>query len=350
MLNKNQLIDILKLSSKTTLTIEDKAYFHNLINSFNKQYESLLFEQLQKHRLEFIFLKHLIETQNIFGVFKKQRIIELSERLAYLQTKYSEYKNEATIISNLLYSYNLGFVWLKGASIIDAIYKKNEIIYRDFGDFDILVSQNQLSKIDEALKEVGFIQGKVDNSLQIIKADRSEILFWHLNSHQEMKYIKKTAFYDISPRLLFNMDVNTTIFWGGKETVPIDTEFFLKKENINSKHQIKTFFTLTPTLELIQLCYHFFKDTQYTSKQVNKQSYNLIKFCDIREYYHKFQTNIDKNFFRDIIEQGQIKEEITFVLKMVSSFYSDSDIQDFLYLISDQNINDVYDWENLLLE
>lgn len=350
MTHKDNLLDILRLSSKMNLKEEEKTVFLDLIKEYDKEREDILFDELRIHKIEFIFLKHLIETNSIYGVFDKRRIIEISERLAFLQLKYKEYINEATKISQTLVSFNIKFAWLKGASIIDSIYKSEDIVYRNFGDFDILVSSNELSKANFAFESCGFVQGKVDPSMHIVKADRKEILQWLLNSHQEMKFIKKLSFFDVSPRLLINLDVNTTIFEGGRKKDPISIDYLLNNTVISNRCECNCFYSLISTIEFIQLSYHFYKDTQYDSKKNNKQNYNLIKFCDIREYYQCFNKLIDKNNFIDLIKKSNISKEIFSVLWMVSDFYNDVMLKQFaLQIIEMKSYYEDYNWEKILL-
>lgn len=350
MIYKDRILDILRLSSKMNLNEEEKSAFLDLIMEYDKEREDILFDELRIHKIEFLFLKHIIEANSIYGIFDKRRMIEISERLAFLQIKYKEYIDEATRISEALMSINVKFAWLKGASIIDLLYKSRDIVYRDFGDFDILVSNSELSKANIAFESCGFIQGKVDHNMHIVKADRREILQWLLNSHQEMKFIKKSSFFDISPRLLINLDANTTIFEGGKKIDPISTDYLLNNTTISTRYGCNCFYSLIPTIEFIQLCYHFYKDTQYESKKNNKQNYNLIKFCDIKEYYQCFNQLIDKNVFIGLIKKSNIKREIFSVLWMVSSFYNDEMLKQFaLQIIEKQNHYENYDWDKILL-
>ena len=62
-------------------------------------------------------------------------------------------------------------------------------------------------------------------------------------------------------------------------------------------------------------------------KKKRKESYCLMKFCDIREYILKYQHQLNWDNFINILNENNLSEEINYVLKLISSFYKDVDIE-----------------------
>ena len=52
-----------------------------------------------------------------------------------------------------------------------------------------------------------------------------------------------------------------------------------------------------------------------------------MKFCDIREYILKYQHQLNWDNFINILNENNLSEEINYVLKLISSFYKDVDIE-----------------------
>ena len=90
--------------------------------------------------------------------------------------------------------------------------------------------------------------------------------------------------------------MNTTIFEGGKISPKIDTKTLLSN-TVSKKINDFSYRKLSLEYNLIQLCYHFYKDTVYEIKKKRKESYCLMKFCDIREYILKYQHQLNWDNF-----------------------------------------------------
>lgn len=110
-------------------------------------------------------------------------------------------------------------------------------------------------------------------------------------------------------------------------------------------------YCLDYTYGLLQLCYHFYKDTLYDEKKKTHDDFCLLKFCDIREYVLQYKNSINWGEFVEIINDAKIRNEIYYPLWLVSSFYGDLGIED---ILSRLKVNKNYytnsiDWERMLL-
>ncbi len=98
-------------------------------------------------------------------------------------------------------------------------YKKDDIVYRDFNDIDILVNKKDTGSVNQILCDLGFQQGRIDKENKIVKASRQQIIYMSMSSHQEYKYVRQSKYSVISPYNFIQIDVNTSIFEGGKKPI-----------------------------------------------------------------------------------------------------------------------------------
>ena len=341
---QQDILTILRMISQVKMTKKERQVFVELMhNKLILNNEHILLAEINYHRLQYLFFKHLKDCHCLFDTISKKSIIALSEQFAFLQIKHREYLESIKPIIDKLDFLNIPYALIKGIYLLDSIYKNDNEYYRTYGDVDLLVAKQNVKQIGEILESNGYIQGEIDENYNIVKSSRKNIIYWSLTSHQEHKYIKGSACFGFSPRLVLCVDLNTTIFDGGLYEMPISTEDILGFNVQKSENEVMKYNTLNPTMGLLQLCYHFYKDTKYESKKKSKEDFSLIKFCDIREYINRNFTNIQWNEFFDLIKSAGIQKEILFVLNMVFEFYKDKNIKDILIKYQqekpDSNIN-----------
>lgn len=341
-------IAILKAISKIKIDDNDRDILYSWLNNY--QDDLNIISDIYKNKLQFLLLKHLIEMKCCLGM-NKSLGLQLSAQFAFLQNKYSTYLSTANSISKLFNENNIPHCILKGISIINDLYTSNELIYRDFNDVDFLVSPSKTKLAKKLLENINVIQGTVTEDMQILPASRKEIIFWSLNSHQEHRYIAESPFSHFSPWLFQLIDINTTIFEGGKSVPQISTDYLLEHRiNKHIKNDI-LIFSLRPEYEFIQLCYHFYKDTKYDIKKANNENFCLQKFCDIREFILHFGKEIDWTEFVKIVNEFNIGDQIYYSLYIVSSFYGDLGIEEILKEIKTTHLFSIgfLDWKRMLL-
>lgn len=313
------MINFLKLVSKVTLSNEEKKVFSSYMEHHDVSYDT--FKILYKNKLHLLFLKHLVEQKQI-EVISNKLGYDISALLYFNNKLYEEYTEVLEYLTSEFERYDIKYCILKGFSLIEPLYRFNGCVYRKFSDIDILVNKTVVRKVNGILEQYGFVQGHINPSGEIVKATREEIIYWSLNSHQEHEYIKfsKNA---ITPFMKLNVDINTTIFDGGTHLSPITTSELLNHRKLTYTTSGKAFYTLDFTYELIQLCYHFYKDTLFEAKRIESNDYSLSKFCDIREYILKFYDQIDWNVFIHVLNTYGLSDSIGQVLYIISAFYED---------------------------
>lgn len=302
---------------------------------------------LSANKLQLLFFKHLKEIENL-DKLDKTICNKYGLKLFYLQFKYQEYLKLIKRIGCIFEEEGINYSILKGLSFIDDTYSKDGIIYRNFGDVDVLISPSDASKVNSILVELGLVQGSIHGN-RIEKAKREELIYWSLNSHQLHEYVMFSSYASISPKFAIYVDINTTIFEGGKVIPPISTNEILANTMIKSIQSL-TIKCLNHTFGLLQLCYHFYKDTVYVVKKQSHDNYCLLKFCDIREYIIKYREFIEWDTFINVVNKNGIANQIYHTLILVSSFYEDLKIEN---VLSSINVTEHYiaqpiDWYSLL--
>lgn len=346
------IIELLKITGKMKITEEEqtrlKAMLRDSAFASNKE---VILKTICKHKLQYLFLKHLIEIHCIYWKELRDISMTLSERLAFLQIKYGEYLEDCAIIAADLKKENIRYAILKGLSISHLLYVENGTLYRNFNDADFLIAKKNIIQVREILNKANYCQGYVDESYNIVRASRKDLLFWSLNSHQEHKFIKPSKFFTFSPRHILKIDINTTIFEGGMVPIQIPTEELLL--NIQS-HKISTgfeFYSLNPTYEFIQLCYHFYKDSfQYKEKTVRQDGLIAMKMCDIHEYFIYNYEKIDWDVFFRTIYEANVYDKIAWVIKIVSDFYREEEMHRILnHFCKNVGLPECPNWSIILL-
>ncbi|MBR2507934.1 MAG: nucleotidyltransferase family protein [Bacilli bacterium] len=336
------LIYFLKTIAKQTLTSDD-------INAFAQQDNDIkirFFELIERHKLEYLFYS-LIKNLEVESLFDQSIISEYFNKLNVHQSKYIEYLNSMKPIFENLEEKKIKYAVLKGFSFMDELYNTNIGLTRRFVDIDVLIDKSDLKEAKEILNNYNFVQGKiVDGS--IVRPERKDLIYWELNSHQLYEYVKLSEY---TSQYWIEVDINTTIFEGGKFVPPIETKILLTHSVIKKTELGISFYVLNKTFSLLQLCYHFYKDTVYETKKENHNDYCLIKFCDIREFILHFRKEIDWSEFVKIVNEFNIGDQIYYSLYLVSSFYGDLGIEEILKEIKTTPLFSIgfLDWERMLL-
>lgn len=326
------------------LNAEDEMIFSEYISDI----DSYMADSIENHKIQLLFIKHINDLACADCIDK--RIYEkFSNKLFYIQHKYEEHLEYLNRIVTSSEMQTVKHAVLKGFAITYDLYKNNGIIYRPFSDVDILVDRRDAQVVDKALKEIGFVQGKIKGG-KIILADRKDIIRNSLNMHQLHEYICLSKHSNLSSIYHVEFDINTSIFEGGMKRDPIDTSELLNHRMRRKVADDFEVYSLDYIYCLIQLCYHFYKDTVYDKKKKTHDDYCLLKFCDIREYVLQYKGKIDWKEFVRVVNEAQIGNQIFYPLWLVSSFYGDLEIEDILYQLKDKRyqITDI-DWEKILL-
>ena len=279
-------------------------------NLCTKENITRLFTLCCKHKIISNLYYHLI-THNLLSQIPTYYKMLLINTMSNKKELDFYFKREFKKLNKILLKNEISYVCIKGLSIANRYYKNSNIL-RDYNDIDFLVCKKDLAKIEELIEQENYKRGFYDFLTgDFIEASREEIIYYKLSSHQVYPYTKKMPSFSFSSSNVFKIDINFSIFFGGKIKDEIETEVFLEDIEYITDGSLK-FPILSPEKELIQLCYSFYKDTVIEKKQ-NGLKFVLSNLRDICYLIENKEINVQK--LLKILEGKNIKDNIWKVLE-----------------------------------
>jgi hypothetical protein len=173
---------------------------------------------------------------------------------------------------------------LKGSVLIPLIY--GDLGSRVMNDIDLFFNKDDECKIYEILTEDGYIQGMYSrDKKEIIPIEYKEKILWKIKMFNLPPFIKT-----ISSKYLDSLSLDFTHGFS----------YFSENNNYNdvlSKGEVVgKYYTLDKFDFFIHLCAHLHKEASNEVWIERGQGINLIKYCDVREFFLKkiFESDYDK--------------------------------------------------------
>lgn len=200
--------------------------------------------------------------------------------------------NEAHRIQKCLMKNGIKAIPLKGLIIIPQIYKSLQI--RHMNDIDMMIDMAQRNEIEKYMLELGFIQGRPDRLKdKIINYSRSEQIAWSMKMNNMPLY---TIMRDEMYARFVEVDFTFGIDFNRKNSA-------VSKMLSNSHYDKETDFECLDSIDFfIHLCAHLYKEATTAVSVVYFQDINLIKFCDVREYFVKCYN---EKWFKSMIKRAE---------------------------------------------
>lgn len=246
------------------------------------------------------------------------------ENFYYTKEKLDRMFREMLQLIKRLEERDIPYAVLKGFSLNELVYKVKDGYVRDSGDIDLLVSQNDLSAVCEVLAGMGYVQGDYDFGQACVrKADRVKTIEMRLKTHQLYQFIK---ILDSSPETgrkdILYIDVNFSIFSGGKIEDPISAEELLGRACRHTTEAGEAFSVLEPHDNMLQLLYHLYRETGYDLKKEQLSDLTLMKFCDIKEYFCRVPLDLKR--LAELIIGNHLQKQAYFVFYFTNFIYPGS--------------------------
>jgi len=213
---------------------------------------------------------------------------------------YSEnFKSALNYIGEIMEPGEFPYALLKGA-YLNGLYSEG---VRTSNDIDILINQEDISKLTELLKNAGFKQGHVRNE-KFTEATRQEILSSRMNRGETVPFIKE----QLKGQRFVEIDINFSLDYKAVQETDAVAEILKRAERKISTRKNKLF-TLEITDFLIHLCVHLYKEaTTYKIFEMGRDL-SLYKFLDIYYLIMKFHNgNLESGFAERAIELNLQKE------------------------------------------
>ncbi|MDP4119592.1 MAG: nucleotidyltransferase family protein [Bacillota bacterium] len=185
-------------------------------------------------------------------------------------------------LSEMFKSADFNYALLKGSYLV-YLYEKG---LRTSNDFDILINQEDITKLSNVLKENGFVQGYIRNE-QFIPATRTEIISSRMNRGETVPFIKTV---DLPQMKFCEIDINFSLDFKAKQENDAVKNILKRSEELIST-KTGNLFTLSASDFLIQLCVHLFKEASIFNWVEMGRDLSIYKFMDIYLFITLFMNN-----------------------------------------------------------
>jgi hypothetical protein len=247
--------------------------------------------------------------ENILGQIIMNRVAGIAYDKIELKNLHSEAKKalkqnkDVNVALNLLFERNLCYMskilgsadfqyaLLKGAYLTPFLY---EIGHRTSNDIDILVADENVSKVQKLLLNNGFVQGHLSAQGDIVLATRKEIIDSKMNNGETVPFLKQ-----IDGEVL-EVDVNFSLDFKPMQDNRIVSEMLsvavdVEKGDLHFK-------TLRFDDFLIHLCCHLYKEAATLDWVTTRRDLMLYKFSDINVFAHR---NGNAQYFDSLVKRIQ---------------------------------------------
>lgn len=180
---------------------------------------------------------------------------------------------------------------------------------RNINDVDILIRKCDKKNVDTVMKNMGFLQGEYSDALQrVIPLSREKRILWASkmnNLFPYTKYANSSYINCYKVDFCFRLDVKNQ-----NESM----DFFYKELNSTGKISTPYFF--------LHLCCHFYKEAVNLLWVYNENDVNLIKLCDIYEYFNNVMTEQERVEAMILAENHGHSDDVFYSLHCVSEIYN----------------------------
>lgn len=284
--------------------------------------------------------------KRINKIEKVPREVERSLKYIYLgQRERNKLQNQIILeLSKELEMCGANYVFLKGAILNSYYYEEGE---RVSNDVDILTVRSEISKIAEAAKRAGYIQGKVRNG-KIVAATLKQIVFNQLNTYETVPFFKKIDKEYIS---FSEFDVNFRL---GNDDTGEATKELLKENHLVDKSKLAI---RTMRLEkfFLYLCIHLYREAIMVFKIIKGDDLLLYKFLDIHKVIWK-EKSFDWKYLLALANKLNRIQDVYYTLYFTEMLFPNTiDIEKLeMFKTSDElflnqyrgkdNSKEVYEW------
>lgn len=285
---------------------------------FNNKVVGLVFLNLHKNQLLNYVPRYIYR---LLTAYWKSTIIKTNAYFNYIEK-----------IACKLNDANIQYAFIKGFDLIDKLYYEKAQYGRTFNDLDVLVSQHDLPNVEKIFLDEGFVFGDFDLIAdEIVLADRTDVIKMKMISHQIYPLIKKVN-YDKEGIFKgpINLDINFTIFDGGKNAPLITTEKLLESVEVRKAFNGIEYKALDIYYTFVQLVYHLFREAHTTEFVEKKIDISLRKFCDIYEYLIWAKSRWDVTKLTEIVYSANLSESFWFVLYFTDMLYETNFLESIL--------------------
>lgn len=253
--------------------------------------------------------ENLIKTHRLQGLYGTD--------IDNIKQKYSKINSMGQIALSKLSKADIKFIVLKGFAVMNIFY--DSYWNRIYNDIDILINANDITKAEEVLEGIGYIQGKFDEqNKMIVKSSRKEILYQRLYTHQVHEFLK----YD---EYVSEIDVNFKFEWVGyKNKKNIISNQLAFNNTMPFYYNGEKFLSLNYEFLFIHLCCHIYNEAvnfvfSYFNKNKDLEEIKLFRIIDIIKLVESNKINWSKVL--RLVGRSDIMTEISYTLSIIDLLF-----------------------------
>jgi len=239
----------------------------------------------------FIFKKlPLLSNQNLVPEASKKQLQQTWYKTLSRSMVLIEHYIKVAIELNMA---SIPFIAMKGIYLSEWLYK--EIGLRQFSDIDLLVKEDDGTKVLEILKQIGYISCSEISTLPVFITEKFEYIHYP-------PMVQNGVSIEIHTRLHLNIApyrVNLEDLWLSTEEKLVHN---VPTRVFNAEHL------------LITLCIHL--DKHFVSKK-----YQFTCFYDITNLLNEFVTEINWNDFRSVCTKWKVDEQVYPYLFLANKYF-----------------------------
>lgn len=285
---------------------------------------------LLNHRLSGYFFVGLDDVQKV-NVPKELRAIFRLIIFAQAQRQ-TMINHEVDKINAQLVKHEVHFAGIKGILFGTEIYVTGE---RRSNDVDLLVYEPDLSTLDTAMRELGYIQSNCPNG-KLVEASKKEKLIQRMNYHDLVPYVKQVE------DIILEIDIN--FLFDGKDN---PTDKFLYDDGLYEyTGKEYTITGLSHRAHLAFLLVHFYREATNSIWTKDKRDLTFYKIVDIINYIRHIKNEVDCTELVEFFRKLNIAGKCYYVFKVICEFYQDDFIEEMLSLLepdATDTLGQIYD-------
>jgi hypothetical protein len=226
----------------------------------------------------------------------------------------------------------LRYAGLKGIIFNAYLYNPGD---RRSNDTDILVYENDLDKLDEILRNYGYIQTFMENG-EYKEASRKVKLIQRMNYHDLVPYVK---LFDNEFIKIHEIDIN--FHFDSKEN-DITLNIFEKGTELyqNEFYSVRG---LPWETNLAHLCVHFFREATNSIWTSGKRDVTLYKIVDIINAIRSCKEEDKITNWPDLMKSLKLEKAAYYTLFVISQFYEDEIVKSMMDRLSPKDDSFLYE-------
>lgn len=298
------------------------------LNEINRV-DKLLKEKIDWVEVGGILLNHRLGGYFINGLNEKQlrkipRELRKNLQMLVLGQKENQQSLVACIqeLSNKLENEEIRYAGLKGIIFDTEIYSKGT---RRSNDLDILVYEEDLGKLDNLMRRLGYIQSLRPNG-KLIEATKKEKMIQRLNYHDLVPYVKEGI------NGIVEVDIN--FLFDGKNNI-IEKKVF-ELGTMIYKGEEYSFRGLTYITNLAFLISHFYREATEELWVNNHRNLVLYKIIDIVNYIRTYNDKVNVLELIHILNILNLIEKGLFVFYIIQEFFNNELVKKYVDKLEEQ--------------